>query len=235
MKSMFAVTTHSFALAATLGLAVVVGCGSSSGSGGGTSGCDAYFQASVLSNCDDAVLPPESEITRIQGLFEAACADEEALPGSGLTDAVLSACAAAITAAGCGANVAELTACRAMGSLAAGAVCSGPEQCQSGSCDISFTGGATPACGKCAKAIAVGQPCGATGSACAEGAVCDESGVCATITFGAAGASCQKANEECSSGTYCVSSSTSATCTACLTSTTFPHQRQLHFPIDLLA
>jgi hypothetical protein len=200
-------------LAAALGLGVVVGCGSSSG-GGGASGCDAYFQAYFLSNCAGGALPPQSEVTRIEGLFDTACANEQALPGSGLTDTVLSACAAAISAAGCGANVAQLTACQATGSLAGGAACSEAEQCQSGSCEISFMAGMTAACGKCAKAIGVGQPCGTTGSTCAEGATCDETGVCKTITFGAAGASCEKVGEECGGGTYCVSSPTSATCTA---------------------
>jgi hypothetical protein len=202
------------ALAAGLGLGVVVGCGSSSGSGSG-SGCDAYFQAAFLSGCDEGPLPPQSEIARIQGIFETICANEEALPGSGFTDAVLGACASAITAVGCGVNVAELPACQVTGSLAPGAACSEATQCQSGSCDITFTGDTLAACGTCAKAAGVGQPCPMMGTSCEEGATCDlTSGVCKMITFGAAGASCEMPSQECGSGTFCVFSTETATCTA---------------------
>jgi hypothetical protein len=211
-------STRCVALAVATTLGVSLGCGSSGSSGSG-SGCDAFFQAIYVSGCGGGALPPQSEISRVQGIFETICANEEALPGSGVTDSALSSCASAIQAAGCDANLAEITACAFTGSLAAGAACSDATECQSGSCNITLEmGGSQSTCGTCTKAVAVGQPCGMTGVSCAVGSECDEpgatGGTCKTITFGGPGASCEMPNQECASGSNCVFSTDSATCTA---------------------
>jgi hypothetical protein len=208
------------ALVMTAALGVSLGCGSSGGSG---SGCDAYFQAVFLSGCTGGALPPESEISRIEGIFETICTNEEALPGSGVTDSVLGACAAAIQAVGCDANLAAISACTFTGSLAAGAACSDSAECESGSCDLTFgTGGSEPSCGKCGKSAAVGQPCGMTDVSCVPGSACDQSGptgdgTCKTLTFGQVGASCDSSehpDQQCASGLYCVITLDSGKCTA---------------------
>jgi hypothetical protein len=153
-------------------------------------------------------LPPQSEITRVQGIFETICAQEEALPGSGVTDADLSACASAIQAAGCEANFEQITACQFSGTLAAGAACSDGTECQSGNCSITLgTGGSEPSCGKCTKAAAVGQPCGTANVSCVAGSACAEpgetGGTCQPITFGGPGAPCEMPDQECASGSTC--------------------------------
>ena len=200
--------TRCVALVMTTALGVSLGCGSSGGSGSG-SGCDAYFQAVVLSGCNGGPVPPQSEISRIQSLFETVCANEEALPGSGVTDSALSACASAVQAAGCGADADELTACQFTGTLAAGAACSDEDECESGSCSMSIVmPGTEPACGKCTKAAAIGQPCGMTGVSCVPGSACDASGLmggtCKAITYGVAGDACDTTpSQQCGPGLFC--------------------------------
>jgi hypothetical protein len=185
-------------------VALFAGCGSSGGSG---SACDAYFQALLAADsCEGGPLPPMSEITQIEGSFDTVCKNQEALPGSGVDDAAVAACAAAIQAAGCNANLDLISACEFTGSLAAGAACSDGVQCTSGSCSFSLTGGTVPSCGTCDKEVAVGQKCGTSGVSCGASAACSFVGTtptCETITLGAVGAKCDEAAHPCASGATC--------------------------------
>ncbi len=140
--------------------------------------CDHYFAASQLvlpplevswaalggrSGCNGIVLP-EGELARVRARFEQVCLNEMALPGSGITPAILEACASATDASPCDASPVE---CMFFGTLPGGAPCNESFQCQSGYCDGTFVfkpieqgteyGPAT--CGTCAAPLAVGQIC----------------------------------------------------------------------------
>jgi hypothetical protein len=191
---------------------IALGCGSSSGSGpdGGPGGsaCDTFFQALAATSCTLGPKTPASEVSQVETLFDMVCAKSETLPGTGLTDSFLNACATALNGAGpCDLTVTASAACQPTGSLAAGAACNGGAQCQSGACQV--TTGAT-GCGKCAKALKAGETCGTVADgACVPGTVCESVGggrsACSTIVYGTKGASCASLSNQCAPQLTCSS------------------------------
>src|SRR5690349_14923313 len=67
--------------------------------GTSTTPCSHYFVAQY-ERCGGPVLPA-NEAARIRARFETMCRNEMDLPGSGMTDASLEACASALDAASC--------------------------------------------------------------------------------------------------------------------------------------
>jgi hypothetical protein len=192
------------ALVLASGLGLALGCGSSSGATGGGSGCDAFFEALYYSSCGGGPKYPASEVSRVESLFGEVCKNEEALPGSGITDDFLGACAAALSSAGCGASNQDIPACELTGARAAGAACNDGSQCTSGLCTFDLS--TNLSCGACSKSVPAGAACNSADVACAMGTACDTtagSPVCKTISYGASGAACNGVAERCNSDLVC--------------------------------
>lgn len=221
-----------FSIVAWVALAgVVVGCsgsitassaGNDAGAGASTGidasssaskqACDQYFAAKYL-RCGGP-RRPAAEIARLRTRFEQVCADEIALPGSGVDLAGLTACASALDLASCQLPAGPPAACAFGGSLPGGAACMDGIQCASGRCQgmQSLTPGGPigpTTCGTCAPVVAVGQVCGSAG--CPQGAACitDNTSApspvyrCVAVTEGDPGASCDDLTALCKPGLYC--------------------------------
>ncbi len=150
----------------------------------------------------------------IRARFEQSCADEIALPGSGMTETALGGCVSALAQYACESPAVWPHECNLHGSLAGGAACTEGVQCASGSCagTVSFSpeGQDGPfTCGTCAPVVAVGQNCGAGG--CTADAICmttDTSAAqatytCTAVTEGALDTPCDGLTALCEPGLYC--------------------------------
>jgi hypothetical protein len=212
-------TWHRFTLAAiasSLGLALAcggqtsgVGGGGGGSSGAGPSACDDYFQTVFASNCEGLV-PPPSELSRIQSRFDQLCAAALALPGVSITATALETCVSTIKSSGCSSFDRSNGVCAFdVGSLGTGSSCFTDDQCQSGNCTAGSAGpdGGQVVCGTCGAALAIGQPC-TGGQSCGPNATCSFSGssstgTCAALTYGNLGAPCNETSSLCNSGLYC--------------------------------
>jgi hypothetical protein len=133
------------------------------------------------------------------------CTEQSKANGSGMTEAALAACEAALTQATCSDVFAnKVSACVFHGALADGDACGDHGQCASGLCK---TGGAL--CGVCTPKGGVGAAC-ASGSndECQTGLVCSSGKICATPA--ALGGLCDEKTQPCVSGTFCTSANTCA-------------------------
>ena len=145
------------AIASAVGVAVACG-GTSGGTGGGGGGsgggaCDDFFTTVYGGGCESPTSLPATEISRLQGRFDQACASELGLPGVGFDTSAIEAYVSAIKASGCSV-IAELNgpcSFASSGNLAAGSACATDAQCQSGDCSAGSQGldGGTLACGVC--------------------------------------------------------------------------------------
>ena len=107
------------AVAASIAL-VALACGSKKPAVGPSSPCDDYFDSLFVGPCMTGPTLPDDEVARLRGRFEQICQEGEGLPGTGLTDAALEACAQAVAGAGCGVAPAALPACEILFVDAAG-------------------------------------------------------------------------------------------------------------------
>ena len=176
-----------------------------------TKACDDYFAATYL-RCGGPRLPPE-ETMRIQARFGQVCANQIALPGSGVTSATLEACASALNESACEFPAGPPQACNFKGALSGGAACTDPLQCQSGFCQgqVSITPGGeskSRACGVCEAAAHSGENCNAAG--CTTGACMTQDTTasmptytCRPIVQGVVNAPCDELTAICEPGTYC--------------------------------
>ena len=188
--------------------------GSGDKSDGSTStACRDYFDAVFGGGCNGSVLPAD-ELTRQRARFVKVCEGELALPGQGLTQGALQACAIAVRSTGaCRLTDRATDACNltVAGALGATAACFANSQCQSGSCAHQpQDGGAESACGSCKTASAIGQTCSPT-SSCSAGAACDTTRTpptCTALSFGDVGATCNAAGAICKTGLYCDANAT---------------------------
>jgi hypothetical protein len=179
--------------------------------------CDHYFAAQYL-RCGGPRLP-DGEIARIRTRFEGSCANQIALPGSGMSAETVEACAASLDMAACQLPGGPPAACQFQGSLGDGAACTDDVQCSSGNCDdgveISPEGPVgPPKCGHCkGGAVAAGEVCAHENfsAGCPSGSIClvtDASAmlptyVCTAVTVGDVGAACDDLAATCTSGLYC--------------------------------
>jgi hypothetical protein len=204
---------HRFGIASlTCAFGLALACGgktSGPGGGGGGSPCDDYFQAVFSSSCQGNVVPPASELTRIQSRFDTLCAAALALPGLTFNSSNLEACASAIKSSGCTVVEQDPGPCSfdETGTLATGAACVSDDQCQSDECSAGSetSDGGTSICGTCGATVAVGQSC-QDGQQCPAKSACTGTGgslTCAAITYGAAGASCNGSSLQCNTGLVC--------------------------------
>jgi hypothetical protein len=199
---------------ASLSALAVASCQSSSGGPAAPTStpCGDYYDALDDSPCANGPALPPSEVARLRGRFEQICQSGIALPGSGLADETLEACAQAVKSAGC--LAASLpAACTITGTLPAGAACNQDFQCQSGGCFQSLApgeAGASDSCATCLPIAQLGQPCTAV---CPPGATCDRSmatPTCVQVMLGEAGAKCDGQSLQCRAGLYCNNSATCA-------------------------
>jgi len=209
-------TAHgSLGAAGAGGIGGGVGSGTSTSSGG-SAACDHYFDAQHY-RCGGPALPA-AEISRIRSRFQQVCANEFALPGSGITEASLESCASALAASPCQLPAGPPIACNFHGTLSGGAACTDNVQCASGQCQGTQTfspeGPMAPVtCGTCAPAVAVGQVCaqGGVSAGCPQAAVCitadtmaaDPTYSCVATTQGDLGATCDDLSALCKVGLYC--------------------------------
>lgn len=204
---------------------LVAGCGSSQGAhgvtadGGAEAPPSAGDGASLAAACDDlfgALLgcsrAPSAEADHGRPRFRQFCENQANLPGSTTTVAILETCAQAFKA-DCFAS------CQLpnVGTLPAGAPCNTgfDLQCQSGACvGQPLADGGNPACGTCASATAVGQPCSVTGTmgTCAPGSYCGPGPSSTCVPYGTAGAACTSGLLCAATDFFC--SSSSHVCTA---------------------
>jgi hypothetical protein len=192
----------------------------SNGGGAGTEeakrrACAHHFTSQFSSSCRGAALP-DTEISRLEPLFERACLDQLAMPGSAYTAEDLQACATATEAAECGSPDGPPLACDLRGSLPGGAPCISGTECQSGQCrgttGPSDPGGTPPeatVCGKCAPVASLGEPCDE--AVCPKNAACmtttpsasDPGYQCTAVVVGALGSTCDHLTALCEPGAYC--------------------------------
>jgi hypothetical protein len=163
------------------------GPGSPSAGDGGSlaAACGDFYDA--LIGCS---LAPAAEADHDRPRFTQFCENQGNLPGSTTTVAVIETCAQAFKA-DCS------TSCELpnVGTLPAGAPCNDgfDLQCQSGVCVTQPQGdGGYSACGTCASASAVGQPCSLTAPVgyCAPGSYCGPGPSSTCVAYGTAGAAC---------------------------------------------
>jgi hypothetical protein len=120
---------------------------------------------------------PADEAQRRRARFEQVCENQKALPGSGVTDASLEACAAALDRSPCELPNGDPAVCNFHGSLPGGASCNEGLQCESGRCSgteifLPGFGQSGPIiCGTC-------EPPASTGEVCGYDAGCVGDGVC---------------------------------------------------------
>ena len=228
--------THWRAMAASNGLWIALAsfaaCGGSTGSAGEVTdaggdaatpagdlhvACDHYFDAQYR-RCGGPRLP-EDETARIRSRFQQACANQVALPGSGVTAASLAQCASALDVSDCQWLVGWTLACDFHGSLSGGAACADNAQCASAKCrgiqERSPSGQTSlVSCGTCAPAVAAGKVC-AQGQfysvGCDQGAFCpgestaadDLTWACTEIVQKDLGAPCGWEGDSCKPGLLC--------------------------------
>ena len=214
-----------------IALATFAACGGTTGStndvtgaGGGAAtlardsraACDHYFDAQY-GRCGGPRLPAD-ETARIRGRFEQVCANQVALPGSGITATSLEQCASALDVSACQFPSGPPVACQFHGSLAGGAACADDVQCVSARCqgtqEITPGGPTKPiTCGTCEPAVAVGKVCGQGefSAGCGQGAICITADTTATESIYACvalaqqdvGAPCDTPSATCKAGLYC--------------------------------
>jgi len=221
-------------ISASIGIASVIACSSSSsGSGSTADACASYGNAIVAyqAKCSGSLDPAQN--SAVVSRYTTLCQSELTLPGvAPNVGSVLSACASAIAAADCNTNTGDLDACNTAvdGTLANGTSCSSSVQCQSGDCNITATGGSGDGgtatslnCGTCAPALADGADCTGTGN-CVTGDTCEfnssaDGGFSATCVAkpkpGALGAACDS-SKTCAAPNHCAfgASSETGTCAA---------------------
>jgi hypothetical protein len=206
------------AAVAACALGLIVACsGKTAGGGGGgpSSACDDYYQAVISSTCSGNLVPPASEVTRVQARFDTVCEQALALPGSSVTASALEACVSAVKAS-CAVLDDEYGACSfGPGTLAAGSSCVSDGQCQAGDCSAGTESpdGGAPACGMCAAIVGLGQSC-TGGASCGPSAACisgTTQGVetCVAVAHVGAGGACDTQPTQCNAGLVC---STTGTC-----------------------
>jgi hypothetical protein len=181
--------------------------------------CTDYLAAGT-SACGPNYLPM-SEMPQFNAGALLACQNEVALPGSGVTPTALHACASAIRGSPCFRPFPDLVhaivygtldslgACNFPGSLPTGAPCNENFQCATELCqgarDALLDGQplptTPPTCGTCAATADAGQSC--TGSTCAPGTTCMNTGQCLAITYGSVGAACDFQEALCDVGLEC--------------------------------
>ena len=134
-----------------------------------------------------------------------ACTDQSLSAGSGMTEANILACEAALGAATCNDVFANnVPACTFHGTLADGATCGDNSQCASGFCSQGSN-----LCGVCAGKGGAGAAC-ASGSndECQTGLVCSSGKICAQPAAG--GAACDDSTQPCLTGSFCTAAKTCA-------------------------
>ncbi len=187
--------------------------GGGTGGTGGTGGmqtkaqaCAAYADASaaVMARCAPVLLQVVygSEAMAKQRL-RLLCRYVD-LPGANFPKRPVAPCVAAMGALSCEDFFDDRipAACQAAGDYAAGARCTGGDQCQSGFCDVAMPSGV---CGTCQILPAAGASC-YQGVFCRRGLLCSPSGICAAP--GELGADCDD-NKPCRQTLYCYSGSCS--------------------------
>lgn len=133
------------------------------------------------------------------------CTAQSQSDGSGMTQANLVACEAALNAATCNDVFANnVAACTFHGILANGATCGDSTQCASGFCSH---GGNL--CGVCAAKGTAGAACASGGNdECQTGLVCSSGKVC--VAPAALGGACDDTTAPCLIGTFCTTAKTCA-------------------------
>jgi hypothetical protein len=193
--------------------AISVACSSSSSGSGANGSCANFANAEIdqEARCGSTPISPDERANYLSR-FDIVCADAIGAPGSGITDAYLDACTAAL-----GKNpactVAVPECADPAGTLAVGAACGSDDQCASTHCAITSSssgtdGGASTTvteCGKCGATVADGAACQATDT-CVAGDSCTN-GTCAKQTTssggtGALGAPCQQ-DSDCATPNHC--------------------------------
>lgn len=134
------------------------------------------------------------------------CIAQANLPGAEPTARGLLDCASKWAKAGChGTNVDVALACYPAGTLAVGAACNSPSQCQSGYCATT-----TGICGTCAASSGVGGGC-ANGAQCAPGLTCMQD-KCVPLGSVDVGGACGSGGGMCKNGLVCDLSGPTMTC-----------------------
>jgi hypothetical protein len=193
-----------------------------SGDEGGT-GCATYAAAVCdrYDECEPGYLTSEygtqnSCVTLLTSL----CEVEYAAPGTGVTDAFLSKCTAALnkSASACAASgplpdgiLTPTSSCNIIGTGTGGAACGVDAQCATDTCTRAGT-----LCGQCTASAASGAPCGPGASAtCTFGQTCGSKNTC--VPQAAVGDACDFGASigECVSGTDCVVGDGGATTGTC--------------------
>jgi hypothetical protein len=206
---------------ACLAIFLVAGaCGGSTGQAdGGTptrggadglvaaSGCDrAAALCTKLSQCAPFLLAAlYGDMNGCAERLTKVCTEQATSNGTGMTQANILACEAALQTATCndvfGNNV---PTCSIRGALADGSVCGDSSQCASGFC---ATGGNL--CGSCAAKQGPGGACpSGTNDECQTGLVCSSGKVCSAP--GVVGGPCDDNTQPCLAGTFCTTAKTCA-------------------------
>jgi hypothetical protein len=134
-----------------------------------------------------------------------ACTEQSLSSGSGMTQANILACEAALTAATCNDVFANnVPACAFHGTLANGAICGDGSQCASGFCSHG-----SDLCGVCADKGASGAACpSGSNDECQTGLVCSSGKVCAKPAV--LGGACDDTTQPCLTGSFCTTAKTCA-------------------------
>lgn len=206
-------------VACVFGFALACSGKTTGGSGSSSSACDDYFDAMFALGCPGTHVPPASDLAGMQSRFDTVCNAAISLPGSGITEASLEACVAAIKSGGCAVGAESSGPCAFdTGTLSAGATCVSNWQCESGYCtteEVAPDGGMS-ACGTCKAAATAGQSCDAT--PCGPGLVCTFGSTgteaCVAMTSVGEGSACDVAGAQCNQGLYCNDGTCAATLAA---------------------
>lgn len=179
------------------------------GSDGGStaSGCEqAAALCATLNRCAPFLLAAGyGDVVGCSARLTKVCSDQAGSNGSGMTQANILACKAALEAASCNDVFANnVPQCTFHGSLADGATCGDSAQCASGFCG---TGGNL--CGACAPKQGAGAPCtSGSNDECQPGLVCSAGKAC--VTPAAVGGACDDTTQPCLPGSFCTSAKTCA-------------------------
>jgi Dickkopf N-terminal cysteine-rich region len=176
---------------------VLAACSSKSSDAG--SACDRLidYEIAQSTNCGGTV-PPASALAAYKASLHASCTGQIALPGSGLTVAVVNSCLDQLSTA-CHTNAAPAGCYNPPGTLDIGQPCQASTQCKSTRCNLTGSG-----CGTCAATAAVGEACdSSTGVYCVSGATCPSGkGTCVAYGSVDTGGTCS-GDSECKNGLFC--------------------------------
>src|SRR5450755_399958 len=170
--------------------------------------CGHYFDVNYGGKCQHPSIAAD-ELARIRPRYVRWCESDRSRPGLSYTAERLDACASALAADECYGSPVVCDA--VVGTLPAGAMVNGRDQCQSNQAFPNATsadaGLMLPDCGTCSAVIPIGQSCAdASAGACAQGSLCSrqDPAICVAYTQGDIGASCGASQTDlCKLGLIC--------------------------------